>query len=465
MNPRSILLTAACAAISSGCVEPGPEPASTESSESLLASGRRLFETAPPQSNGRACATCHVMAEHTALSIANVEARFAADPQDPLFRPIDADDPGAAVPAFAHLRKGLVRVVLPLPANMDVIDLAGHVVTPADRKIAVWRGVPSIENTAATGPYQLDGRAAHLPAQAQAAITAHAQGPALAGAALEQIAAFERDQFSSSRARFVATLMGLGVPAAQIPIPERAMPLSAQERRGRDVYDLACAHCHGGPTTNQIVDRPLHDSLFFALRPNGNIIFDTGPGGPVPRLVPHAGEFLNIGIGLLSGYGQMGAIPMFNDSIELPRYRFRFYADGTRRQQVTDLPPIPVTASGNPGDLNPALDENGAPILGPSLGVQWFSTDPGRAAITGDPLDFEAFDVPQLRGVAHTAPYFHDNNSGTLREVVDLYSRFILPFAPALNLPPVNPPELPGFPPESLSAQQKLELLAFLDRL
>jgi cytochrome c peroxidase len=185
---------------------------------------------------------------------------------------------------------------------------------------------------------------------------------------------------------------------------------------------------------------------------------------PAPRLVPHTGEFINIGVGLLTGYGQMGAVPAFNASLELPRYRFRFYTDGTRGVQVTDLPPIPVTASGDPGDLTPALDEHGAPIFGPSLGVQWFSTDPGRAAITGDPLDFEAFDVPQLRGVAHTAPYFHDNNAGTLRDVVDRYSQFILPF-PALGLPPVHPPEQPGGAPESLSAQQKLDLIAFLQQL
>jgi hypothetical protein len=213
------------------------------------------------------------------------------------------------------------------------------------------------------------------------------------------------------------------------------------------------------------MNRPVRDALFFALRTDGNIIFDVAPGQPpVPRLAPHTGEFLNIGIGLLSGYGQMGALPMFNDTVELPRYRFRFYADGARSQRVTDLPPIPVTASGDPNDLTPALDERGAPIVGPSLGVQWFSTDPGRAAITGNPLDFEAFDVPQLRGLAHTAPYFHDNNSGTLEQVVDLYSRFILPFGP-LGLPPVHPPELPGFPSESLSIQEKQDLLAFLNQL
>jgi cytochrome c peroxidase len=184
----------------------------------------------------------------------------------------------------------------------------------------------------------------------------------------------------------------------------------------------------------------------------------------VARLAPHDSEFLNIGFGLLTGYGQLGILPMFNASVELPRYRFRFYTDATRRELVTDLPPIPVTASGDPLDVVPALDARGAPIVGPSLANQWFSTDPGRAIVTGDPLDFEAFDIPQLRGVASTAPYFHDNSAETLEDVVDNYSRFILPF-PALGLPPIHPPELEGGPAESLSREQKSDLLAFLRRL
>jgi hypothetical protein len=32
--------------------------------------------------------------------------------------------------------------------------------------------------------------------------------------------------------------------------------------------------------------------------------------------------------------------------------------------QVADLPPIPVTARSDPGDLTPALDEHRAPIVG-----------------------------------------------------------------------------------------------------
>ena len=94
-----------------------------------------------------------------------------------------------------------------------------------------------------------------------------------------------------------------------------------------------------------------------------------------------------------------------------------------------------------------------------------FSTDPGRAAITGSPHDFEAFDVPALRGIANTAPYFHDNSAETLRDAVDLYSRFILPFFTMLNLPANLPPENGGFFPESLTPEQKADLLEFLQVL
>src|SRR5687767_14194565 len=39
-------------------------------------SGKRAFTRAFPGSNGRACATCHVLSESTTLTPANVEARL-----------------------------------------------------------------------------------------------------------------------------------------------------------------------------------------------------------------------------------------------------------------------------------------------------------------------------------------------------------------------------------------------------
>jgi len=60
-----------------------------------------------------------------------------------------------------------------------------------------------------------------------------------------------------------------------------------------------------------------------------------------------------------------------------------------------------------------------------------FSPDIGRSGITGvtdlDDLtfdNFEAFKIPQLRGISTTGPYFHDNSAKTLEDVMKHYTRF-----------------------------------------
>jgi cytochrome c peroxidase len=482
-GPLSGLIHPLLLAALSSCASPEPVPDTTPPGTAgagavadvaleLLAApdahpGKRLFEVAIPGSNGRSCATCHVLEEDTTLRPDSVRARLEANPDDPLFDRLDADDPDADVLSFAHLEKGLVRVALPLPPNMDVIDLDGNVITPTDRTLFVWRGVPTIANTAITGPYQLDGRAASLEAQAQAAIEGHSQGPQVGPQRLAQVADFQRRTYSSARAWFVAELLEFGFPLNEIPIPEDFMSLSASEKRGRQVYDTACRACHGSASTDRIVDRDVHDLFFAELGPDGNVRFEvSAERGPVAvPLAQPENEFLNVGFGYASYLGQVGLLDAFNADVELPRYRFRFYTDGTRSQAVTDLPPVPATQSGDPLDLRPALDERGAPIVGPNRAPQLFSTDPGRAAISGDPADFEAFDVPQLRGIARTAPYYHDNSHETLTDVIDSYSRFLLSSITPLGLPRVHPPEAPGAPPESLSPEQKSDLLAFLQRL
>jgi hypothetical protein len=59
------------------------------------------------------------------------------------------------------------------------------------------------------------------------------------------------------------------------------------------------------------------------------------------------------------------------------------------------------------------------------------SSDPGRALLTGFagvglPAgdDWNKLDVPGLRGISKTAPYFHNNSAATLEEVVDHYTAF-----------------------------------------
>jgi len=404
--------------------------------------GQHFFDTAFPHTNGRACATCHVAADHFTLTPAHVAAT-AAD--DPLFARIDADDPAAAVPTFDHLRAGLVRVTLRLADNLDVIDGAGNVVTNASRTIFVWRGVPTVENVAYTAPYQLDGRAPTLAEQALGALRAHSElAPDPDPDKLDEVAAFELTLFSSSAAADVARALAAGQQPAPLDLH---LPADSAAARGQALFLATCAKCHGTPTTHVIPDQAVVDSFFPVQHADGTIdiagFLPTGIAIPATFLqgvqAPHEGTY---GISGLTLLGQLGAFP--NPSgLRFPHYRIRFYTDATRTQRLVDMPPAP-------------------PGIGPALFPEPFSVDPGRAIVSGDPIDWEGFDVPQLRGVARTAPYFHDNSAPDLRTVVDLYSRFLLPADPVLGLPAVFPPEHPGLPPEVFSPGQKADLLAFL---
>jgi hypothetical protein len=155
---------------------------------------------------------------------------------------------------------------------------------------------------------------------------------------------------------------------------------------------------------------------------------------------------MNLAISFATQLGQVGLFLPNLQGVDFPHYRLRFYTDARRQQVVFDLPPPP-----------PAIGPNGLP--------QEFSVDPGRALITGDPLDWEAFEVPPLAGIAQTAPYFHDNLATDLETVVDLYSRNFLPSFPALELPPIVPPAGPGLPFESLDVTEKAELVSYLRTL
>ena len=143
--------------------------------------------------NGRACADCHMATDSFQLSPANVEARFQLlqrrlrrnpDADDPLFRPIDADDfriNGENASDFSNLRQnGLVRITFPLPSNIWLIDPVTNLPS-SEGFVDVWRSVPTVNDVALTGAdtgilwprgpnetggYQLDARVATLQEQA-----------------------------------------------------------------------------------------------------------------------------------------------------------------------------------------------------------------------------------------------------------------------------------------------------------
>ena len=179
--------------------------------------------------NGRSCSDCHMPSDQFQLSPASAEARFQLlqerrrwNPRadDPLFRPIDADDfrlNGARASDFRNLREnGLVRIEFSLPPNMRLIDPATNLPS-AETSVDVWRAVPTVNDVKLTGAdgqnpwprdpnrsggYQLDGRFADLQEQALGALLSHAQvQKPPPQRMLDDLAAFQRTLFTNHRVR------------------------------------------------------------------------------------------------------------------------------------------------------------------------------------------------------------------------------------------------------------------------
>jgi cytochrome c peroxidase len=52
-----------------------------------------------------------------------------------------------------------------------------------------------------------------------------------------------------------------------------------------------------------------------------------------------------------------------------------------------------------------------------------YTTDPGRALISGKCADVGSIVMQQLRGLAARAPYFANGSAKSLHEVIDFYDR------------------------------------------
>jgi len=399
-----------------------------------------FFDRSPDgQGNGRSCNDCHMVTDHFQLSPANAERRFQLlqrrlrfdrDADDPLFRPIDADDfrtAGADAHDFSNLRQnGLIRITFPLPPTMKLIDPVTN--APSEEtSVDVWRMVPTVNDVKLTGPdgqspptwprgpnptggYQLDGRITTLQDQALGALTNHAQVQfAPPPEFLDDLHSFQRVLFTNSRVRHLSEAIDEGTT----PLPDPDPPLNALEQQGKVVFTRACAQCHGGPS--QSTPQPT-------------------PQSPVVRF--HAIQT---------------TCPRPVDTVTPPRWVFA---------------PCPPRLARNARTYELKL-ANGTT-------VRRTSSDPGRALLTGFlslPIptdDWEKFDNPGLRGISKTAPYFHNNSAATLDEVVDHYVAFFKRLkaiaAPNAAPPPVASTDGVNFDriptPEEIPA-----LLAYLRKL
>jgi cytochrome c peroxidase len=334
--------------------------------------GRRLFDEETFQGNGRTCLTCHSMTTGT-FSPEDARQRLAANPGDPLFVGDGLDD---GVSGTSRIEThATVRVEIPLPPRVKLAN------DPSATSVTLLRGTPTTRNTPALQPvFMYDGRDLTLEAQALGAIRAHAQnGFEPTPLQLELIAEFQRSspRFFSSLPLF---LFAHGGPPPRLP-----NGVTASEKRGRAMFDDVpitpgstrglCAMCHSGP----MLDVSNEFNIFLP---------------DLPGL-----RFFGVGV-------------TERNKLNLPTHEF--IIDGIDRV-VTPDPGACLTDPPDPNEFPPELFGPGGPL----------------------PLSIACslFKTPSLWGVRHTAPYFHDHSSKTLKEVAEQYTFMFRLFAGIILTP------------------------------
>jgi cytochrome c peroxidase len=270
----------------------------------------------------------------------------------------------------------------------------------------------------------LDARVGTLQEQALGAFTNHAQVQnAPPQQLLDDLSSFQRVLFTNSRVRALSDAVREGTT----PLPDPDRRLTALEEQGKAVFERACTQCHGGPGLSTPQATPQ------------------APPAPVIR-------FHNI----------FSQCPRPVDAAVLKRFAFAAcppqLARNIRTYEIALSVPTP-----SPSGILPA-----------GTRIRRTSSDPGRALLTGfvggpAPLDdWEKFDVPGLRGIGKTAPYFINNSAATLEEMVDhyieLFKRVEANFIPGNVVPPIATTDGVHFDRRP-KPEEREALLAYLRKL
>lgn len=402
--------------------------------------------------NGRACVSCHQPAWGMSVSAVGLTERWhATEGKDPVFAAFD----GSNCPNLPQdkesshsllLKRGLFRIPLswpprnadgsakPVEFTIEVVrDPTGcntsreYGLKSAEPTISVFRrprpaanlkyviagGPPIVLKTGTladldpdTGrPVSMnlmsDAREPSLRTQAVSAILGHEQAKVSpARAQLDRIIEFESQVYVSQQAHIFGGPLavqngppGLGVAALR---DHKAGVLGDNERdpvfglfntwKGNDYYRSSVA-------------RGADIFMFrqFWLR-DATHINSIGLGNPLKRTCSTCHNAQMTGQDLSAGWVDVGTT------------NFPTWTEPATWSESSELPVFKITC---------AKDADPHPYLGRVI----YTTDPGRALISGKCADVGSIVMQQLRGLAARAPYFANGSAKTLREVVDFYDR------------------------------------------
>jgi hypothetical protein len=324
-----------------------------------ISEGQRLFDHETFGGNGRTCRTCHSGDDGT-IDPEEVSERLRDDAADPLFLHDGLDDFVVGTTRIAA--HATILIERELPEGVVLVD------DPLAASVVFARGVPSTVNTPALDPALMyDLRDPDLQQQASGAIDRHAQ--ATAPPTAQQLDAIA--QFQQTNGRFFSS-KALSAFAGGGPAPTLPAGHTASEKRGREFFvdtpwnppskKGACAFCHSGPMLNT------------------------------------ANQFTTAATGAPPGWRAFDILVSSRNLMNNPVHTFAV-TDSCNSTIVVRSPDpgIMITGVYNIPMLAGLLPPKEACVLHPAFFANMFKT-------------------PQLHGVRHTAPYFHNNAAKDLEE-------------------------------------------------
>jgi len=398
--------------------------------------------------NGRSCATCHLVSDAMGLSSASAAARFASTGgADPLFADVDgANCSGVSRDdASAHsllVNHGLIRVALPVPDNAQftvetVYDPYGCADTvdssTGKRMLSVYRRPLPSANLRFLSAVMFDGRETVAP--------------------LSDASTFKTNLVTDLTHQARDATLG-HAQAATAPTSEQLsaivnfeLSLITSQLRDNAAGSLEAQGASGGPLhlSTQPYYPGINDSL--GANPTGAsfdkqvfTLFSRWADLPGANAIPlkDAREDIAAGEEIFNTFPlRISGVAGLNDALQQKTIAGTCTSCHDTPNVGNHSLPLPLdigvshsSAFETDADTNLALGELNVPEL-PIFKLTCrnvnppkvaYASDPGKALISGLCADLMRVKGPILRGLAARPPYFHNGAAGTLMQVVNFYN-------------------------------------------
>ena len=394
--------------------------------------------------NGRTCGSCHLQADAFGLSAQSARAVFAATGgTDPLFAPVDGANCPSVTPAegaAGHslmLNQGLIRVALSVPASAEyhitaVYDPYGCALKGSPAEASVYRRVLPTTNLRFLSAVMWDGRETVQPLTDRNTFSSNLRA-GLLHQAMDATLGHAQATVSPTQAQLSAIVdFELALFTAQ-QTDNAAGVLQAQEGTGGPAALAAASYFPG-------INDPLGDNpTGAAFDPSALTLFgswkdlsNSGPYAEPRKAVARGQEVFNTHALTITGVAGLndalgvaainGTCTTCHDTPDVGNHSRPLPLDiGVSHVSTHESDPQVLAALGQ-------LSMPDLPVFkvvcrtGPLAGRTWYTSDPGRALISGKCADIGRLKGPILRGLAARAPFFHNGAAATLKQVVDFYN-------------------------------------------